>query len=190
MKSPRNLAIRFLFVFILFITLFTNTTSADINDEEIIPNNVFKATTLDFSNRSTISSNPSSILFQTIGLITGGLDVAAIRVKKDGKMDFNYNLTVEPTLDSLLCQSLSLKVIKDNEFIYQNKLTQLDLNQFLTDQVDDYVFILSLPTSVENLSNLNCQFDFVFTTTKSGLPKTVGFTDEERVVNFISTGSW
>lgn len=190
MKSPFRLALRFLFAFIVILTLFTDTTSADISDEETISDNIFRATTLDFSNRSTINSTPSVILFRTTGLIAGGFDVASVRVKKDGRINFPYHLSVQAPPDSPLCQSLELKVIKDNKFIYQDKLVGLDLDQSLSDQTDDYIFILSLPSDTNSLSNQTCQFDFVFVSSRSGQSTPAGFSDEERVTNFISTGSW
>ena len=190
--KPQSLALRIYFVIILTFSLYSEVTSADLNVQRLISNNRFSATTLSFSNDSTINNMKTSTLFKTQGLTASGFDVASIRLIKDGQMKFKYHLTAGATGDDqLLCRSLTLKVIKDDQFIYSGNINDLMLELTNSDSgIDDYIFVLSLDNNNPSLQQKNCQFDLDFKTFRPNQPAGKGFVAETKINNFITAGSW
>ena len=96
--------------FLANFLLRTKTTSADIFAERLVRNNVLSASTLSFSERHTANNNEISNLFNTSGMQPFGFDVKAVRLKKEGKLDFRYHLkAVKSGSDDAACQKSLFK---------------------------------------------------------------------------------
>jgi hypothetical protein len=190
--KPSSLALRIYFIIIIAFSFFSEVTTADLSVERWINNNRFSATTLSFSNNSTINNMKTSTLFKTQGLTAAGFDVASIRLKKDGQMKFKYRLTASAQGDDqLLCRSLTLKVIKDDQFIYSGNINDLTLEIANGDSgIDDYILVLSLDNNNSSLQQKNCQFDLDFKTFRPNQPAGKGFVAETKINNFVTTGNW
>ena len=75
-------------IFLTYFLMITETTSADIFAERVIRQNRLQATTLSFSDRNTANNIQIYNLFSLMGLLPGGFDIKAVRIKKDGRMSF------------------------------------------------------------------------------------------------------
>lgn len=173
-------------LFIALLLYFTEATDADLVDKTVISGNTYKATTLDFSNRSTVSNGQKGFLFNTNGLVSGGFDVQSVRIKKDGELNFKYSVAVYNTSgNSDLCSALVIKVFKDWDVIYNGSLLDLRLDQEIGEGgVDDYIFVVALDSASLELSNKQCNFDIKFVTQSEGV-----FSDEEILQNQVLTSS-
>lgn len=180
------------FLTILALVVFTGATSADLFDTEIVSDNRFSATTLDFSHRDTANGNSNSQLFNITGLITGGFQVEGVRVKKDGLLDFNYKvIAVKTAGDELFCQALELTVLQNWQIKYQGKLIDLQLNSTIKPNgLDDWIFYLNLTHNEVSLTNKMCDFNVIFRSLKESQGGIGVFTDEEILLNHVSSGTW
>lgn len=186
------------FIFIILILLAnwllkTQTTSADIFAERLIRGNSLSATTLSFSQHHTASNFQVSGLFNTIGMQPGGFDVKAVRIKKDGKLDFKYHLKAKKTEgDDVVCQNLKIQVLLGGQQKYEGPLLDLSLNSNLTgNNKDDWVFFVGLQSNSAALKNKNCGFNFIFDSFRDRPdenPK--GFHAEQSLNNNINNGTW
>lgn len=192
MKVETKTLFKAIFLIILALVAFTRATSADLFVAKIIDNNKFSATTLDFSQRDTATNNPTSTLFNVSGFTAGGFKVNGVRIKKDGKKDFNYQIKTIKTLgDDYLCDMLQLTVLQDWQIKYQGSLTGLSLNSSIKDNgLDDWVFYIKLENNEINLVNKVCDFNFVFRTFRDSPESNLGFWDEEILTNHIATTIW
>jgi len=175
------------FLFGIFVVT-TQVTDADLLDIEVIPNNSFEATTLDFSNRQTANNLQISTLFSVFGLVPGGFQVESLRIKKDGEMDFSYQITSEfGTGDGLLCQELDIVVLQEYEKVYEGKLSEFYYSSRIFEtEIQDLVIFIRLDNSDQSLMNLTCNFNFLFQTVEEN----TGFIDYELVQNQVSAGVW
>ncbi len=172
--------------------MFSEVTSADLSVQVIAQDNKISATTLQMSALKTSNETDLPALFQINGLIPGGFDVSSIRLKKDGELDFNYQLkSVKVNGDDNFCHSLNIKIMQDNKFIYQGKIGDLDNNKTINGLgKDDWIFFVSLDDNNDQLKNQNCEFTFDFKTYRNSPDEIGGFSDEVRVTNYVSSGSW
>lgn len=183
-------------LFILIIVglglIYTEATDADLSAELVARGNSLRATTLEFSNRDTANESRSNSLFNISGLLPGGFDVKASRVKKDGQKNFKYSLSVQNTFgDDLLCHELQLEVWHNKESIYNDKLLSLNINSSIDNQgKDDWIFFISLPKDDKNLSLKFCEFDFKFSTFNDNPDEIGGFSDQKLLKNRVASGSW
>lgn len=187
---------KIIFIFLLFLANFllrTKTTSADIFAERLIRNNVLSASTLSFSERHTANNNEISSLFNTNGIQPSGFDVKAVRLKKEGKLDFKYHLkTVKTGGDEAACQSLSLQVLLKGQEKYRGPLMLLSFDSSLKDiERDDLVFFISLEEGHTSIINKLCDFDFVINTYRNSPDESpIGFYAKKHLTNSISLGAW
>jgi len=174
------------------LVAFSGATDADISDSEVIENNVFSATTLDFAQRKTSNNLFISQLFNVTGIIPDGFEVAAIRIKKEGEMDFGYNIKGIKTLgDDSLCQNLSVVFVQDWIIKFDGLISNLNIDDRINDNgIDDWIILIRLDGSGQELTQKECQFDFVFSSWKSNPGDTKGFFDEEILTNRIISGNW
>ncbi len=170
--------------------LLTEVTDADLFDEEVVTGNKFMVTTLDFSTRDTANLTIVNSLFRTINIVRGGFEVRAVRLKKDGQLDIPYHLAASIiSSSSPLCSALKLKIIKQNQFIYNDKLSLLNLDGKIEgDSYEDYIFILYLDQAEAEVMNKSCEFNFSFVSRLNG--GVSGLNDREDVLNYVSSGSW
>lgn len=180
------------FLLILALVLFTGVTSADLFDTEMVTGNRLTATTLDFSQRDSANGNYSSQLFNITGLIANGFQVEGVRVKKDGKLDFNYKIRVEKTAgDDLFCSALDLTVLQNWQIKYQGRLIDFQANSTIQPNgLDDWIFYLKLNYNENSLTNKICDFNLVFHSLKINEGGTSVFSDEEILANHVSSGMW
>lgn len=166
----------------------TKVTDADLLDLEIITDNYFRSTTLDFSNRQTANNYQLSTLFNVVGMIPGGFQVESVRINNDGEMDLEYQVTSVFNLgDNSFCDVLDIKAMHDFNVIYEGKLKDMYLSSDTVGTVqDDLVFFLYLNSEDTALVNKTCNFNFVIQSTVQN----TGFVDEEVIQNQVSSGTW
>lgn len=161
------------------VLLYTKPTDADLVDTQVISGNTYTATTLDFSNRSTTNSSFKDTLFNVSPITPGGWDVKAIRVKKDGKLGFAFNIKTDIKSQNQVCSGLNIRVFKDFNESFGDKLSSLNMSDSLLDSsYQEYLIVVGLDSN--NSVSGTCLFDLVFTTNNGG-----GFSDEERLTNQI-----
>lgn len=179
---------KILVLIIGIILVSTKLTDADLLDIEMIRDHLFRATTLDFSNRQTVNEFPTSTLFNVSGLISNGFAVESLRVKKEGEMEFDYQITANKTAgDDVLCNSLQLRVFDEWRQVFFGYLNEFALNASVTEVgYDDLVFVLS--TDGSGQGNLMCSFNFILRTTVDGTPNVTAFWDEEVIQNQVTSG--
>lgn len=190
-----NARIKIILVFSLLLSIFlTNTqyTDADIFAERIVRKNSLSMTTVDFSARHSASNNSITYLFRTIGLQPGGFDLGAIRIKKEGKLNFKYHIkTVKTNGDERLCNALDVQVLQKNLTLkYQGKLMNLSINSSIDDKLGDWIFFISLEDKDEILTNKICEFNLSFKTWRNQPNETEGIYAERTLSNVISSGNW
>ncbi|MBP9718887.1 MAG: hypothetical protein KBD46_00265 [Candidatus Levybacteria bacterium] len=169
----------------------TQYTTADIFDEEVVQHNQVIATTLAFSQKNTANNNTTSSLFHTNGLQSDGFDLAAIRVKKSGKMNFTYRVKIDEIVPSTLCKNLVLQVMYKKEFIYEGALINFVKDETMTqEKPQDWIYFLSLPSNAAMLKQQSCDFNIHFKTWRGNPESKKGFYDENVISNTITTGNW
>lgn len=172
--------------------MLSGVTSADLSVEIIALGNQMSATTLQLSTLETSNEINLPSLFQISGFVPGGFSVKSLRLKKDAALDFNYQLkSIKVNGDDNLYQALNLKVMQKDKFIYQGKLSELNLSQTINKiGKDDWIFFISLDQDDSRLSNKSCEFAFDFKTYRDNPDETGGLKDEIKVINYISSGNW
>jgi len=176
----------------MLILLFSDATDADMSDSEVSTGNTFTATTLDFTQNQTSNNSPVSFLFNITGLIPGGFDIKAIRIKKEGKMNFNYRITSSQTAGSeYFCQSLTIVLVQDWQIKYEGTIQNLLLDDYINESgIDDWIMLVKLESDNQDLALKERQFDFIFKTWKTDPDEINGFYDEEVLSNRVASGSW
>lgn len=166
--------------------LFVRTTDADMIVRREITQNQLAATTLDFSSRDTASGANTNLLFNTTGIRPGGFQIKAIRVQSDGQMNFDYQLSSDISNgENTLCSALNLTILENWQKKYSGKLSDLNIERKMEESgQNDWVLVIGLDSNSPDLKNISCNFNFVFKTTNKG------FSDEERVENQVSSGTW
>lgn len=181
MLKPISLLKTIFFIYIYFL-LACSCTDADFRDQQVISHNEMKATTLDFSNKSTSNEKEQNFLYEIDGFIPGGFAVESVRIKKEGKLEFSYELEYQfESGNKDFCSQLHLKILKNNEFVYDDKLTNLNYSSFVN-QHDDLVLFISLENTNFKTEKY-CDFNLVFNTKKNN--DTI-FHDREVLNNHIS----
>ncbi len=161
-------------------------TDADFIVKKFLNDNLFKATTLDFSNRQTANELPTSTLFNITGIMSGGFETASARIKKEGEMQFNYKISPQFTNSSILCEQLRISIYnRQLQQLYSGELVSLNLLSKVEDNHYDLIFIISLDTDVGK--NKRCDFNLIIETIDSNNNLKKGFWDEEILQNFISS---
>lgn len=179
-------------VFITSILMLSNTTSADLSVKIIVSDNKFLASTLQMLSLDTSNENQLSSLFQINGLIPGGFSVKAFRIKKEGDLGFNYQLkSIKINGDDNLYEALNIKIMQNDKFIFQGKLSELNQKQKIEDQnKEDWIFFVSLDSDNQQLANKSCEFELNLKTYRDNPEESGGFRDEIKVSNYISSGNW
>ncbi len=168
-------------------------TSSDFNDQETSNNNIFTATTLDFTLTDLSDSLLTPPLFNEVDFKPGSSITKAVRVKKVGINDFKYQLTVNQTGgDSNLCNALNVEAKLDGTTLYTGSLTGLTLTPLVTisGSQDDWTFITSLSDNNDTLKNKTCAFNLKVKGWQTDSDGTWGLSDEEVLGNTINSGTW
>lgn len=177
---------KFLLIIVGIILITTKVTDADLIAIEYIRDHIFMATTLDFSHRQTANDFPTSTLFNVTGLIPGGFQVESVRIKKEGVLNFDYQITTEVSgTQSSLCRQLELKVFHNWQSVYSGQLLDFALHGSVDELgADNLVLAIILPSEA-NVSG-SCDFNFKVITTEIDPAKPQMFSDEEILQNHIS----
>lgn len=191
-----NVRIKFVCIFILFLGTFlinTQYTDADIFAEREVVANKFSMISLNFFVKNTINNSEINNLYNLIGIVPGGYDLAALKIKRDGKMNFKYQLkTQKLNGDDTFCSSLNLAVLKrDFTIVYTGKLLDLKLNSQINDKdFEDWIFFLSLDQDGANLKNKICEFNFSLKTYRNNPDEKGGIYAQRLISNVVSSGNW
>jgi hypothetical protein len=192
MFSLRTQVTLFSIILISFFLIKTEKTSADLYAERVVRSNNFTATTLSFSTRHTANNAQVSFLFNSNGFQPEGFDLKAVRIKKDGKMDFKYRLKyIKKSGDDDLCNQLNLTVIQNWQQKYQGRLSLFSLDSNIpASGKQDWIFYISLDDNQDFLKNKVCEFDFYFKTWRDNPDDKKGFYAQRSLPNYISSGNW
>lgn len=184
--------VKIIFIPFLVLLVFTGATDADLFDQERINNNSWQAVTLDFSQRNTANNNMISLLFNTSGLLPDGFQVKAVRVKKDGQLDFNYRISIEKTAGyDPFCNSLKIVAMKDWQKEYQGNLVSFFLDDQMSDEGKrDWIFFIGLENNDADLKNKVCDFNLIFSSWRGEPGNSQGLHDQEVLANHIVAGVW
>lgn len=167
--------------------------SGYFSDKETSTENILSATTLDFSVRDTSDVVLTSPLFNITGMVSGNSETKTIRVKKEGVLDFKYNIGYFKTGgDDVLCDVLQVEAKLDGITVYNGNLSALNISPIptITGGQDDWEMIVSLADSSPGLKNKTCAFNLTYTGWQTDSDGTWGFSDEETLSNSVSTGAW
>jgi len=150
-----------------------------LNDTEDSAQNIFAASTLDFS----LDSPPD---FSPI-IIPNATSSRDISVLNDGILDFDYKVEATNTV-GVLCDHLDLEAKLNGTSTFNGALTDFDYNVggFAT-TTRDWQFIATLTSNDPSLQNQTCVFDFVFDGVQIG---GAGFYDQEIIPNTVRSGKW
>ncbi len=176
-----------------FVLLKTGRTDADLIAERRQQNNSFAATTLSFSNRNTANFDAVTWFFTTDHLKPDGYDVRALKVQRDGKMDFNYTIQAQKKSgDDALCNALELTVMKDWQEVYKGNLFTPNIKRSLAGGgSDDLVFVIKLTKNDVSLRQKQCDFSFEMHTYKNSPDEPEkGLYARQELQNSIKTGIW
>jgi len=152
-------------------------TIASFNDTEKSENNSFEIGILDLSLEPGEDFTPEVTPTQN--------SLRNITVSNQGSLDFQYKMDIENLSgDADFCNILNLKVILNNNILYNNTLSGFHSDTF-TD-LGDLHFELS--SNVPQLDK-TCGFDFIFTAWQVNLAdENLGFNNVETVSNVVESG--
>ena len=170
----------------------TERTDADLVAERRQQDNTFAATTLSFSNRNTANFDVVSWFFTTNHLQPNGYDLHALRVQKDGEMEFNYDIRVTNTNTDALCNSLELTILKDFQEVYKGALSATHIERSISKEgFDDLIFMVKLKSNEASLRQKQCNFTLAMKTfKKSSDEKEEGLWAKQELQNSVQTGTW
>lgn len=190
-----NIRAKSVLVFVMLVGLFlfnTQYTDADIFAERNVANNRFSARTLNFFVKSTVNNNDVNYLYKTTGIIPGGYDLTAAKIKKDADASFKYQLkAVKTNGDDGFCNNLNVSILKRNlSLVYSGNLLTMNLNSQIADNPEDWIFLLSFDRNDPVFQNKICEFNFVFRTYRNSPDETGGIYARRIIGNVVSSGSW
>lgn len=191
-----NVRIKIILVFLILLSLFlsnTHYTDADIFAERVVQQNRFSVTTVDFSARHSANNGSISYIFRTIGLQPGGFDLGAVKIKKEGELNFKYHIKiVKISGDDNFCNALNVQVLQRNLTPkYEGKLMNLSINSDINDSApQDWIVFIGLDDTGGALKNKICEFDLIFKTWRNQPDENKGIYAERILNNVISSGNW
>lgn len=181
-----------LFVVFLFgvFLLRTELTSADLVATRSVVGNVFGMSTLQLSAILPYKSDKIIGLFDLAGMERGGFEVRGFRIKKDGKLNFKYNLSSSLVSgEQTLCSQMQIMASINGQAQYSGSAIGINLNRDIsTNGTDDWIFILKSPTSLgEEWKGKGCAFKILVKTYRyhPGEEKK-GFWSERELISNLS----
>lgn len=190
-RGVKKWALFSIFFYIFLIML--RFTGADIFAERIVRENKFRAITLDFTTGASYNNFAIADLFRTTGIVPGGYDLGAVRVRGITPFYSRYNLkVVKISGDDNFCNALKLEIINRNfSKKYDGDLLDLSLNSNLSeDSLQDWIFVVSFDDDDPLLMNKICDFNLELRTYREDSDETGGLFAERKIRNIISSGSW
>jgi hypothetical protein len=151
------------------ILLDASFTSADLNDEISIRANTLKATTLSMSIQDTVDSSMKPYLFNLNKFQSDSLEATTVRIRNTGKENTKYHLKINQVTNSDVCQKMTLKVIKDENYVYSGNILDLNLNMPIIDsgEKNDLVLLLSLGETGKEQIAVPCEYQLIVSTTET-----------------------
>ncbi|MCF7795395.1 hypothetical protein K9M50_03485 [Patescibacteria group bacterium] len=185
----------FLFLLIMSYSFLSNAgyTDADIFAERVINSNKLSSVVLDFSTNNSVNSGFTKNLFHSSAIEPGGFDVASIRFKSKSNVPLKYNFNIKKTRgDDILCNNLKLKVFNSNFFpVYLGSLMDFSKNDKLSsDEVNDYIFYLSLDKNDKEIKNKLCEFNIDIKTYRDNPNEEDAIFAQRSLSNIVSSGDW
>ncbi len=180
-----------LLLLLIGVVLFsTKYTDADLVDLELIRDNLLRATTLDFANKSTANERPLGTLFNVSGLLSNGFQVETVRIKREGEMNFSYELSItEKTGSPEFCDSLVITIRKNWQVVAQAPLNDLYYSdEVKSSRYQDLILTLATDGSKRGLGGQECQFQLMIQTTLD--PAESNFSDQEFLQNQVTSGTF
>ena len=191
-----NARIKSILAFIMMLGVFlinTQYTDADIFAERNVKMNKFSATVLNFFAKNTFNNTNVNYLYKTVGILPGGYDLAAVKIKRDGNVQFKYSLkTVKTNGEDILCNGLNIQVLKkDLTQIFSGRLMNLSINSAINnDSPEDWIFFISMDQSDNSLKNKICEFNFDYKTYRNNPNENGGIFAQRIINNIVSSGGW
>ena len=171
---------------------FSGFTDADLVAERLVKGNFFEMTTLSFGSLHTANFSKLPYLFNTSGFKPGGFDIKAVKIKKEGKMDFHYRISASLS-PSPLCDAFNFKIF-DQGFRekYSGKLKDLAFDSQIPETGEEiWILLLELPQNTpSSLQNQSCEFDLIFKTWRNNPQEQGGFYAERVLKNTLTSGAW
>jgi hypothetical protein len=151
------------------------------------------ATTLDFDNIDTATNVPITTLFNINGIVPGGFQVGAVRLKNEGQSNLYNKITTEVTGgDKVFCQSLDIELIYDEQSSFKVKLVDLsnDAPALNPNTQSDWVVFIKFNNKDFELQNKSCQFNLVFNGYNKTTSQSSGLKYRKILSSNITSGSW
>ncbi len=182
-------------VFLLFSLglILTGVTDADFIDKKIVADNKMSATTLDFTDIDTATNTPINKLFDIKGIIPGGFQVNAVRLKNEGQSNLYNKITTEITGgDRDFCESLDIELNYEDQSSFHGKLTNLSHESpaLNPNTQSDWIVFVKFNKNDANLQNKTCFFNLVFNGYNKSLSQTTGLKFKKTISNTVTSGSW
>lgn len=182
-------------VLILFsfgLTL-TKSTDADFIDKKTVINNKMSATTLNFVNTDTATNVPITNLFNINGIIPGGFQVNAVRLKNEGQSNLYNKITTEMVGgDTNFCQSLDIELNYGDQSTFKGKLVNLsnEAPVLNPNTQSDCVIFIRFNKNDLSLQNKSCQFNFVFNGYNKTASQLSGLKYKKVISSNVTSGNW
>lgn len=181
------------FLFGVFL-LRTELTSADLVATRSVVGNMFSMSTLQLSTVLPYKSEKIISLFDLAGMEKGGFEVRGFRIKKDGQLNFKYNLVSSLISgEQTLCSQMQITASSNGQLLYSGSAMGINLNREIpVSGVDDWIVILKSPYTLgDEWKGKGCAFKILAKTYRyqPGEEKK-GFWSERELVSSLSMGNW
>lgn len=193
MHHAFGLLSKIVFLMFSFGLILTNSTDADFIDKKIIADNKMSATTLNFVNTDTATNLPITTLFNIEGIVPGGFQVNAIRLKNEGQSNLYNKITTEIIGgDTNFCQSLDVDLNYDEQTSFKGKLVDLSNESpaLNPNTQSDWIVFIRFNKNDTNLQNKSCQFNLVFNGYNKTASQLSGLKYKKIISSNVTSGSW
>lgn len=184
---------KIVFLLFSFSLILTNTTDADFIDKKTVLDNKMSATTLDFTNTDTATNAPINTLFNINGIVPGGFQVDAVRLRNEGQSNLYNKITTEIVGgDMNFCQSLDIELNYDEQSNFKGKLIELsnEAPALNPNTQSDWVVFIRFNKNDINLKNKSCQFNLVFNGYNKTALQLSGLKYKKVISSNVTSGSW
>lgn len=185
----------FKIVFLLFSfgLILTNSTDADFIDKKTVSSNKMSATTLNFINTDTATNVPIKTLFNIVGIVPGGFNVDAVRLKNEGQSNLYNKITAEIVGGDInFCQSLDIELTYDEQSSFKGKLVDLsnETPALNPNTQSDWIVFIKFNNDNPELQNKLCQFNLVFNGYNKTTSQLYGLKYRKVISSNVTSGSW
>lgn len=169
----------------------TDFTDADLVAERSVSSN-FKVATLQIGQVHTASNKKINSLFRTYDMQPDGFDIGAVRIRKEGSLDFKYRMSIQIiSQDKTLCNVLGIEALLNGEQKYNGSLEGLIIDSEINgSERENFIIFINLNSDNTELKNKQCDFNIVFKTYRNDPAIKKGLWSETMLHNIVTTGSW